>query len=271
MSRLHAWERRLAPFAIPNLTLYLVIGQTFVYLTAMLGVLDARFLMLLPALVLQGDWWRVLSFVIVPPNAHWLFIAFALYLLYLFGSALEEHWGVVRYNLFLLVGYLLTVGLAFVTPYSLASNVFIGGAIFLAFAWLNPDFTLNLFLILPVKIKWLALIAWVFYAYTFLTGGLAAKLGVVAAVGNFALFLGRDVFRRVRDGQRLREHRARHKAEAPAGPLVHRCAVCQRTSQDHPELDFRYRDEAGAEVCYCWDHLPSRQAKATGAPPDTSA
>jgi len=267
MSRLLAWERRLAPFAISNLTLYLVIGQTFVYLTAMLGLLDARFLMFLPALVLQGEWWRVLTFVLVPPNAHWLFIAFALYLLYLFGSALEEHWGVVRYNLFLLFGYLLTVGLAFVTPYSLASNVFIGGAIFLAFAWLNPDFTLNLFLILPVKIKWLALIAWVFYAYTVLTGSLAAKLGVVAALGNFALFLGRDVIRRVRDGQRLRTHRGRHRAEAPAGPLVHRCRVCERTSVTHPELDFRYRDENGAEVCYCWDHLPSRQTK----PEDQSA
>ena len=93
MSRMNALERLLGPYAITNITLYLVIGQTFVYLTAMLGMLDVRYLLFVPALVAQGEWWRLVSFVFVPPNAHWLFIAFALYLLYLFGSGLEQAWG----------------------------------------------------------------------------------------------------------------------------------------------------------------------------------
>src|SRR5690606_287470 len=133
---------------------------------------------------------RVFTFIFVAPNAHWIFIAFLLYFLYFAGSALEAHWGTVRYNLFLWSGFLLTVALACFAPYNVASNVFIGGSIFLAFAHLNPEFTMYVFLVLPVKLKWLALVAWVFYGYTFITGGMATKLGVIAAVGNFLIFFG---------------------------------------------------------------------------------
>ncbi len=267
MSRLNAIERRLAPFAIPNLTLYLVIGQTFVYLTSMLGLLDVRYLLFVPALVVHGEWWRIFSFVFVPPPAHWLFIAFALYLLYLFGSALEQAWGALRYNLFLFTGYLLTVAFAFVTPGALATNIFIGGAIFLAFAWMNPDFTMLVFFILPVKIKWMALIAWVGYAYTFFTGGLAAKLGVVAAVGNFLIFFGKEIWERVRHGRRqmVRQTRSAPRKRDAEIRLIHRCSVCGRSSDSNPELDFRYRSEGTAEVCYCGDHLPQVGTENQGA------
>lgn len=259
MSRLTALERRLAPLAIPNLTLFLVIGQAFVYLTAMLQLIDVRYLYFVPVLVMEGEWWRMFSFVFIPPRAHWLFIAFALYLFYLFGSSLEQTWGTVRYNLFLLLGYLLTVAFAFVTPGAVATNVFIGGAVFLAFAWLNPDFTMMIFFILPVKIKWLALLAWVGYAYEFFVGGLAAKLGVVAALGNFAIFLGRDVVNRLRGGRRQMVQQSRRRAERASAAdlrLVHRCVVCGRTSDSAPDLDFRYRSEGEVEVCYCSEHLP---------------
>ncbi|HEX2101187.1 MAG TPA: hypothetical protein VHF69_11010, partial [Candidatus Synoicihabitans sp.] len=83
-------EQRLEPFAIHNLTLYLVMGQAFVYLTAMLGLLDDGKLVFVPALFLQGEWWRVLTFIFTPPAANWVFIAFALYFLYLTGNALEQ-------------------------------------------------------------------------------------------------------------------------------------------------------------------------------------
>ena len=132
-------ERYLEPFAIPHLTLYLVAGQTFVYLSFLLGLLDPAKLMFVAALVVQGEVWRLLTFLFFPPAAHWVLIAFALYFLYFTGSALEQYWGMVRYNLFIFCGYVLTVGLAFVNPEMLATNIFIGGAIFLAFAYLNPD------------------------------------------------------------------------------------------------------------------------------------
>ena len=60
-------ERRLEPFAITNITLYLVIAQVFVLLSAVLGMIDLRQLHLWPAFVLEGEVWRLFTFVAIPP------------------------------------------------------------------------------------------------------------------------------------------------------------------------------------------------------------
>jgi hypothetical protein len=265
MSWIHRLERRLEPYAITNLTLFIVIGQTFLLLTSLLEQIDIRLCMLVPSLVLAGEWWRLLTFVFIPPPAGPLFVAFALYLLYLYGTALERYWGALRYNLFLLTGYALTTGLAFFAPYSAATNVFIGGAIFLAFAWLNPNFEILVFFVLPVKIKWLALIAWLGYAYEFVAGGPSSKLAVLAAVGNFLLFFGHDLWLAVRhSGRRLQRESARRAEHSAPGEARHTCTVCGRTDLTHPELDFRYSAD---DRCYCTDHLPSRKSGPTAETP----
>jgi len=259
-SWLNKLERRLEPLAIPNITLYIVIAQVFVLLAVLLGQIQLSQLHLWPVLVTQGEVWRLFTFVAVPPSTGML-VAFALYLFYLYGNALEDYFGVVRYNLFLLVGYLLTVGLAFISPYAAATNLFLGGAVFLAFAFLNPDFTLNLFFILPVKIKWIALITWVFYGFTFIVGGATERLGVLAATGNFLIFFGKDVIQRVRTGRhRVKQQAKREKLRQELSGPMHKCSICERDSDASPELDFRYRTEGENEVCYCDEHLPPKQA-----------
>jgi hypothetical protein len=257
-------ERRLEPFAISNITLYLVIAQVFVLLSAVLGKIDLNQLYLLPALVLEGEVWRLFTFVAIPPPFEGslgpVFVAFALYLFYLYGGVLEQYFGVVRYNLFLLVGYLLTVGIGFLSPMVLATNLFLGGTVFLAFAFINPNFTLQLFFILPVKIKWLALITWVYYGYLFLVGGATARLGILAATGNFFIFFGGEIRQRIRSGRhRVKAQAKREKLRQELSGPMHTCTVCERDSDANPELDFRYRTEGDDEVCYCEEHLPSKQ------------
>ena len=51
-------------------------------------------------------------------------------------------------------------------PGQAATNGFLYGSVFLAFARLFPDFELHLFFILPIKIKWLALLTWIGYGWT---------------------------------------------------------------------------------------------------------
>jgi len=257
-SWLNKLERRLEPFAIPNITLYIVIAQTFVLLTVLLQAIDLNQLVLVPALVQAGQIWRVFTFIVIPPGFG-IFAAFALYLFYLYGNALEQYFGVVRYNMFLLSGYLLTVILAFISPSAMATNLFLGGAVFLAFAFLNPDFTLHLFFILPVKIKWLALITWVFYGLTFITGGATERLGVLAATGNFLLFFGKDVSQRLKTGQRRVQERAkRDRQRGETVAPMHTCSVCGRDSDNDTDVGFRYHTEGDKEVCYCEDHLPTK-------------
>jgi hypothetical protein len=255
MSWLNKLERRLEPLAVHHVVLALVAGQTFFYLAEMFQLVERSRLVLAWGLVAQGEWWRLFSFVLVPPNAHWAFIAFALYVLYFLGSALEEAWGTLRLNLFLLSGWLLTVAAAWLAPTMVVNNMFVGGSVFLAFAYLNPNYVFHLFLVLPVKVKWLALVMWGFYALAFFTGGAGGRLLVLAATGNFFLFFGARMIDDLRGMRRRAGQASRRRAErvetAAAGPR-HRCCVCEKTSDSHPDEDFRYRADG---KCYCEQHL----------------
>src|ERR1700754_1843943 len=98
MSFLDKLERVLGRFAISNISLYLIIGQVFVLLAAMLGRLDLDVIKFAPVLVMGGEWWRVFTFMFMPPPISGspmslVFLCFGWYLFYLMGSALEGQWG----------------------------------------------------------------------------------------------------------------------------------------------------------------------------------
>src|SRR5690606_4821670 len=116
-----------------------------------------------------------------------VFFLIYLQLLWLFGNALESQWGAVRLNLFLLIGFVLHVAASFIFPAQPITNAFLYGSMFLAFAYLYPDYVFLLFFILPVKVKWLALAAWLVYGFEFVTGDWATRAVVFASVGNFLL------------------------------------------------------------------------------------
>lgn len=254
-------ERTFGRLAVPNLALYLVAGQVMVLAFAMFGRPEiVRVIGLLPVAVLDGQWWRVVSFLFVPPVSlagfdalDAMFLAFAWYLFYMMGSALEQHWGVFRFNLFIGLGWFLTVGASFLSPGSYATNLFLAGSVFLAFAFLNPDFEMLLFFILPVKIKWLALIQWIFYGIEFARGPGAVRLAVLASVGNFLIFFTGEIIQRMKTGRRRMEHQARQAAARDNDEPRHTCVVCGKTDRSHPMEDFRYRDD---DKCYCSAHRP---------------
>jgi hypothetical protein len=256
MAFLDKFERKFRNWAIPNLTLYLVLGQAFFYLAARSGKLDVTRMFLVPSLVMEGQWWRLIAFLLIPPASNIFFIFFVLYLFYLMGTALENHWGSFRYNIFLLTGYALTVAVSFLTPDWPATNTFLGGSVFLAFALLFPEFQLYLFFVLPVKIKWLAVLAWIGYGWSFISGGLSTKLMVLASIGNVLLFFGRDIIWRIRTGKRKMTEQAKNLAGVREP--FHRCAVCGKTDISNPEMDFRYCPECGG-LGYCMEHIDNHE------------
>jgi len=257
MSPLDRLEKLIRPVAIPNITLYLIFGQVFAFGASFVGHFSLGHIALLPALVLQGEIWRLITFLFVPPAAHPVFIAFAWYIFYLMGDALENYWGTARYNLFLLIGWLATILAAFVTPFGWASNGFLAGSVFLAFAWINPNFQLALFFILPIKIKWLALVAWAFYAFQFVVGPMGVRLSVLAAVINFLLFFGRDMLLQLQN--RKRQRNMREERDRLASAPRHTCLICGKTDQSDPMEDFRYCSKCAGAACYCQEHIHSHQ------------
>lgn len=262
MGLLNRFERLFGRFAIPSLPLYLIGGQIMFFGFALLGQFDLGRIMLVPALVLEGEVWRLFSFVLVPPISGQLsmtgalFLALSWYFFYMIGQALEQYWGAFRFNLFFLTGWILTVGFAFLTPQVPASYAFFGVSVFLAFALLNPDFELYLFFILPVKIKWFALVMWIFFGFSFVVGSWHTRLGILAATGNFLLFFSGEIVQRMKTGRRrmqqqVRRTELREAAEEPR----HRCVTCGKTDRTHPQLDFRYCSKCAGEECYCSEHI----------------
>ncbi len=251
-------DRKLRRYAIRNITLFLIIGQVIFFLFAMSGRFILDRVVLVPEYVRAGEWWRLITFLFIPPATNPIFAFFAWYLFYLMGSALEGHWGAFRYNLFLLTGYIVTVAVTFLFPFSAATNIFIGGSVFLAFAYLYPDFRLYIFFILPVKIKWLALLTWLGYAYEVIVGSGHTRLLVLASISNFFLFFGRDIIWKMKTGNRSMVAQAR-QFTGKKEPF-HKCAVCGKTDISHPQMYFRYCSDCGG-LGYCTDHIFNHEHK----------
>ncbi len=254
MSWLDQLEKRFRPFALPGVTVYLIAGQTLVYAAALTNPAVRANVALIPARVFEGELWRLVTFLFYTPDINAIFAFFGWYLFYLMGSSLENQWGVARYNLFLLIAYIATLAAAFLgNPEVPSMNFYIGGSVFLAFAYLFPDFQIYLFFILPIKVKWLALITWIGYFLRFTFGTWTDRWLVLAATGNFLLFFGRDILmamrsRRTRMANQAREIRMQNQP-------VHRCVVCGVTDKDNPAMDFRYCSKCVDSPCYCGDHI----------------
>ncbi len=256
-------ERWLDRFAVPHLTVLFTVLLTITYGLRLLwpGTADAPSpiwsLVFSRDAILAGEIWRVVTFMFVAPGWHPIFAAFGLYLFYLMGTALEHEWGEARFNLFVLVGFFATVLVGFLGPYGIATNQFLLGSVFLAFAYLYPDFEIMLFFLLPVKIKWLALLTWLGYGYSLITGGWTERFLVLAAVANFFLFFGRQIVQGAQAAKRRMEFKAHNLADN-AEPF-HACAECGISETTHPDAEFRVCDECSAGQEYCLDHVDQHQ------------
>jgi hypothetical protein len=170
-----------------------------------------HFLTLNPAAIVEGrEYWRLLTFLFIPPMQNPLFTFFFLYLLYVYGSALETEWGSFSFTLFYLCGAMGTVVAAFFFGGS-AGAFYLNTSLFLAFAAVHPDFELLFFFVIPLKIKWLALATWVWFGYLFLGASIATKASLLVSFINYFLFFGPVHFASVRDMIVRTRHRRRFK------------------------------------------------------------
>lgn len=258
MTPRHRLNRFLEAVAIPHLALYLVLGQAVIYLLIMSrpGIFDA--LLLRPDRVLEGEWLRLITYFFVPPSGgiFWNFLAWMM--LYFVGSALEGHWGTVRLNLYMFLGWFLTTLVAFIFPVPFVVSYYVILSTFLAFAFIAPELEMMVFFILPVKVKWLALAQWLWYGLDFARGPLAVRLSILTAVITFLVFFGREIIQRVRGTGRRVAHAQRMRAETTDAPR-HTCRICGKNSNTHPDLDFRYCSKCAGQQCYCPEHIRNHE------------
>jgi len=245
-------ERTFSWIAIPNLTIYIIIGQVVVWLLENLVNYPMEAIALVPALVAKGEIWRLFTFIFFPPQTHVIFLIFAWMILYMTGSALEHFWGSYKYSCYVLLGWFLTVlatilGI-FIYPVVIIPNLFITTSIFLAFAFVNPDFEFLIFFVLPVKVKWLAVLSLLMFGYEFVTGPLIIKVVVFAGIGNYLIFFWKDMINAVKGMKMRRENRTKYEAQQVSkDEPFHVCSVCGITDLDNPDMHFVY--SAGKGYC----------------------
>ena len=188
-------NRRFGRFAIQNLMTVIIGAMALVFVCDMMiystkGVSVISVLTFSKSAIFAGEIWRILTFIFLPPETRLIFIIFALYLYWLIGSTLEENWGAFKFNLFYLCGIVGTIISGLITGY--ATNSFLNLSLFLAFAILFPDFELRVFFLIPVKIKYFALLYLVSIIYMLIVLPLSYKIAIIVSLANVALFFTRD-------------------------------------------------------------------------------
>ncbi len=274
MNWLDKLERKLGRFAIPNLTVYLLAGYVIGFGVMYLMPDLLGWLTLEPALIVRGQVWRLVSWVLIPPTRYPISLLFLILLYYSLGTALERTWGTFRYNVYIFSGLIFTVLGVFILyavyffgfhvelPLSLAGMVstnYITMSIFLAFAAIYPEMEVYLYFILPIKMKWMALVYAAMALHYFIRGGIVTRVAIGASLLNFVIFfLSSRNMRRFSPKERVRKAKFKRQS-APhmhySNGAKHRCAVCGRTELDDPCLEFRFCSKCNGNYEYCQDHL----------------
>lgn len=198
MNWLSKLERRYGRFCIPNLISVLIAGQIVVYAVELfVNQYIAAELMLLRTGLMAGQLWRLVTFIFVPfSSGSILSFVIGTYFTWFIGSALEREWGDFRFNLYILLGMVGAVAACLATGY--ATTYCLSLSLFLAFAMLYPDMEVLLFFVLPVRVKYLGIVAAAVWALSFLMASGAGKVNYLLCMLGFIVFFGPQLWRSVR-------------------------------------------------------------------------
>lgn len=213
MKWLYRLEYKYGKFCISNLILYIIIGMAMVYVTNLV-VPEMNLIGWMSfdrALIFQGQVWRILTFIFVPPAASPLWIIFSLLFYFTLGTQLDRQWGSFKFCVYYFIGLLCTMLAGFIVGY--VTNTFLNYSLLFAFAMLFPDLEFLIFFFIPVKVKWIALLEALSFAVAFIFGGIGTKLVIIAAVANFLIFFGGNFWNKIRDFFKYRKRRKAFRRE----------------------------------------------------------
>lgn len=280
MNFINKLERKFSKYAISNLTMYLIFGYVIGYVLSRVSPQILSFLTLDPYQILHGQIWRLVTWVLMPPSTQGvLFYAIMLLFYYQLGTNLERTWGVFRYNVYIFGGILYTILGAVVTwiimtvMYGNAaltgavvgaqiSTYYICMSIFLAFAVCYPNMQILLYFIIPIKMKWMAYVYAALMLVDLVQSSWPRRIVMVMSLLNFVIFFlsTRDLYRfSPKEVHRRQVYRQAVRRPQSAGITKHKCAICGRTEQDDPTLEFRFCSKCAGNYEYCQEHLFTHQ------------
>ena len=267
-------------FGVPRLMRYIILISAVVLILGGIGDLFIWFAFH-AGLILRGEVWRLLSWIFLQfPSSYYIslsfqsvfFAAIALYFYHFLGSSLEREWGTAKFTIFYFSGVILHVIFAFIILLAFDTSVlilptYLNLSMLFAFATLFPDVQIRLFLIIPIKIKWLGIFNAVFFIYSIVSAALAgdviSALLPVVAVLNYLLMCGDDLLSNLRPLKvrtspqvvNFKKAAKQVKRDLADKPYRHKCAVCGKTDTEFPDLEFRYCSRCNGYHCFCIEHI----------------
>lgn len=259
--------------------LYICSGNAVVYLLSILAQNYTLYYLLCfdRTLILRGQVWRLFTYPLTMQagmggGLNILLVALVLFCYYSLGNVIERRWGTLKFNLFYLSGVVMMDIFCMFFPNCRASVSYLNMSLLLSYATMFPDATFFLYMIIPVKAWFLALVDLVLVAVGVFTSSFPANFFPIIALANYFLFFGSDVLNLLPVKWQLKLRKLFHVKGKSSGPKVvhfhvtqqshqakqdynHRCTVCGRTDVTNPELEFRYCSRCKGYYCYCQDHI----------------
>jgi membrane associated rhomboid family serine protease len=200
-------ERHLQWLAIPNIAILLVTLQGLGFLLLLSDPIWRVRLALLPEAVKAGEVWRLITFLSEPLSDSPIWVIFVLWFLYFVVNTIEEQWGAFKTTLYTLISILMMITFSLTFNYPVANIQHFESSLFLAAAALFPEMEVMLFMVIPVKVKWLAWFTGALVAWEFLRGGMLDRLFLIAIYSNYLIFFGPAIYERIRLWARRRKYR----------------------------------------------------------------
>ena len=248
---------------IPNLMLYIAIGNAIVLILSLFNGGDALFSLLSfdKTKILQGQIWRLVTFVFTQSGTG-IFSLIFLYFFYMLGRYVELRMGTFKFNLFYLSGVILMDIFAMIfcpivpsgpvsqeeytyllstVPVYLNMAYYLHLSLLLTFATTNPDAQFLILFIIPVKawimaLLYLVLIVAEIFNLSYPVFYFPHNLFPLVALANYLLFTGRDIVNLIPVQWR---HRPKQKAATnhTSGPIPFQRPT--RESVRRPEYNHR--------------------------------
>lgn len=186
-------ERAMFRLNVKPFFRYIIFGMALVFAADLFmpKLALGNWLTLIFPYVMQGQVWRLLTFLVMPTTSYTLLMSIvSMYFYYLVGTSLERSWGARRFLIFYGIGTLANIIAAAIT--GVGTNMFLNFSLFFALAAIYPEQQFSLFFVLPVKAKWMALFDLALFAYWFVTGNWFIRAAIIASLVNVALFFAKD-------------------------------------------------------------------------------
>ncbi|MDP4625715.1 MAG: hypothetical protein NWT08_11325 [Akkermansiaceae bacterium] len=275
MEFLDKWERKLGWMSFPGLFRYYALFHVMVFLLQFLNPAIGLALDFDLEKILNGEVWRVVTFLFSTSGLSGLgglsvlFLYFMVIIAFMVSDGLEGAWGVFRTSMFFYVGIAgllvanVLFSLIFWVTFGIPLSIPITGLIFyqsafFAFATLFPKVELLLFFVLPVQVRWFAIFSAAMLVAAVLKMPFVIALVAICFIAfgsvNYLLWAGIPALRgKARVVSSAKRKRNFNKTKSSPESAFHCCSTCSKTEVSDPELEFRMAED-GKE--YCLEHLP---------------